>query len=88
MVTLSIISSRAEISTMAPVFKLAPGVQDYAWGKKGSSSLAAQFGKVCVTDFEIDEEKTYAEVSWGREGLVVVVLPTVFAVLVPHGVAP
>jgi mannose-6-phosphate isomerase len=48
---------------MAPVFKIAPGVQDYAWGKKGSSSLAAQYGKVSVDKFEIDEEKSYAEVS-------------------------
>jgi len=48
---------------MAPVFKIAPGVQDYAWGKKGSSSLTAQFGKVSVDGFEIDEDKTYAEVS-------------------------
>ena len=50
---------------MAPVFKLAPGVQSYAWGKKGQSSLAAQFSQVSVPDFTIDEDETYAEVSAG-----------------------
>jgi mannose-6-phosphate isomerase class I len=48
---------------MAPVFKLAPGVQSYAWGKKGQSSLAAQFSQVSVPDFTIDDNETYAEVS-------------------------
>ncbi len=45
-----------------PVLKLAPGIQSYDWGKKGSSSLAAQLGRGCIPDFEIDEGKTYAEV--------------------------
>ncbi|WWC92563.1 mannose-6-phosphate isomerase, class I [Kwoniella dendrophila CBS 6074] len=47
------------------VFKLSPGVQSYDWGKKGSASLAAQFGKTCVEGFEIDENKTYAELWMG-----------------------
>ncbi|WVW80723.1 mannose-6-phosphate isomerase, class I [Kwoniella bestiolae CBS 10118] len=51
---------------MSPaVFKLSPGVQSYDWGKKGSASLAAQFGKTCVEGFEIDENKTYAELWMG-----------------------
>ena len=49
--------------TIPSVFKLSPGIQSYEWGKKGSASLAAQLGSVCVPDFEIDEEKRYAEVS-------------------------
>ena len=59
------IHSRSITSNMAPVFKLAPGVQSYAWGKKGQSSLAAQFSQVSVPDFTIDENETYAEVSAG-----------------------
>jgi hypothetical protein len=47
----------------APVFKIIPGVQSYAWGKKGSSSLAAQLGERSIPDFSIDDEKPYAEVS-------------------------
>ena len=45
------------------VFKLSPGIQSYAWGKKGSASLAAQLAQVSVEGFGIDEDKTYAEVS-------------------------
>ena len=44
------------------IFKLAPGIQDYAWGKKGSASLAARLAAVSVPGFQIDDEKTYAEV--------------------------
>lgn len=50
-------------TTSAPVFKLSPGIQSYAWGKKGSKSLAAQFGERCIEGFKVDEGKTYAEVS-------------------------
>jgi len=46
----------------APVFKIVPGLQSYAWGKKGSSSLAAQLGSSSIPDFEIDGDKPYAEV--------------------------
>lgn len=45
-----------------PVFKIVPGLQSYAWGKKGSSSLAAQLGEKSIPDFSIDDEKPYAEV--------------------------
>ena len=45
------------------ILNLTPGIQDYAWGKKGSSSLAAQLATVSIPDFKIDENKTYAEVS-------------------------
>lgn len=47
----------------APVFKIAPGIQSYDWGKRGSASLAAQFASESVPDFSVDEKKTYAEVS-------------------------
>jgi hypothetical protein len=50
-----------EMST-ATVFKIVPGLQSYAWGKKGSSSLAAQLGSRSIPDYEIDDEKPYAEV--------------------------
>jgi len=46
----------------APVFKIVPGLQSYAWGKKGSSSLAAQLGSRSIPDLSIDDEKPYAEV--------------------------
>jgi mannose-6-phosphate isomerase len=49
-------------SATASILKLSPGIQDYAWGKKGASSLAAQFAKVSIPDFTINDEKTYAEV--------------------------
>lgn len=45
-----------------PVFKIAPGIQSYDWGKKGSSSLAAQLAEESVPDFQVDENKPYAEV--------------------------
>ena len=45
------------------IFKLAPGIQSYAWGKKGRSSLSAQLAETCIPGFEVDEDKTYAEVS-------------------------
>lgn len=47
----------------APVFKIAPGIQSYDWGKKGSSSLAAQFAEESIPNFEVDEQKHYAEVG-------------------------
>lgn len=54
----------------APVFKITPGIQDYAWGKKGSSSLAAQLATKSIgDDFTVDEDKTYAEVSEGDKRL-------------------
>lgn len=46
-----------------PAFKVAPGVNSYDWGKRGSSSLVAQLATESVPDFVIDENKTYAEVS-------------------------
>jgi mannose-6-phosphate isomerase len=51
----------------APVFKIVPGLQSYAWGKKGSSSLAAQLGSRSIPDYEIDDEKPYAEVCLGLQ---------------------
>ncbi|WVQ84608.1 mannose-6-phosphate isomerase [Cryptococcus sp. DSM 104549] len=47
------------------IFKLAPGIQSYDWGKKGSASLAAQLALNCIPDFAIDEDKTYAELWMG-----------------------
>ncbi|WVQ95431.1 mannose-6-phosphate isomerase, class I [Kwoniella sp. CBS 9459] len=47
------------------LFKIHPGVQSYDWGKKGSASLAAQLGEVSVDGFQIDEDKTYAELWMG-----------------------
>ncbi|WWD20920.1 mannose-6-phosphate isomerase [Kwoniella shandongensis] len=53
------------MTATSSIFKLAPGVQSYDWGKKGSASLAAQFGKQSVPEFNIDEDKTYAELWMG-----------------------
>ncbi|ORX40886.1 RmlC-like cupin domain-containing protein [Kockovaella imperatae] len=47
------------------IFKIQPGIQDYSWGKKGSTSLAAQLAAVSVPDFEVNEDKTYAELWMG-----------------------
>ena len=52
------------MASTSSVFKLAPGIQDYAWGKKGASSLAAEFAKVSVKNFQIKDDKTYAEVRF------------------------
>jgi mannose-6-phosphate isomerase len=47
----------------SPVFTLAAGVQSYEWGKKGSSSKAAQYAyEAALPGFTIDEQKPYAEV--------------------------
>ncbi|KIR62532.1 mannose-6-phosphate isomerase [Cryptococcus bacillisporus CA1873] len=51
---------------MSPsVFKIAPGINSYDWGKKGSASLAAQLATTSIPDFSIDENKTYAELWMG-----------------------
>ena len=47
---------------VSPVFKIAPGIQSYDWGKKGRSSLAAQLAEESVPDFQVDKNKPYAEV--------------------------
>jgi len=62
--SLQSIDSSALQPTMstAPVFRIVPGLQSYAWGKTGSSSLAAQLGSRSIPDYEIDDEKPYAEV--------------------------
>jgi hypothetical protein len=62
-VSTSFLSCHNCTMSSAPVFKIIPGVQSYAWGKKGSSSLAAQLGERSIPDFSIDDEKPYAEVS-------------------------
>jgi hypothetical protein len=52
------------MSSTNHIFKLSPGIQSYDWGKIGKSSLAAQFGEICLKDeeFHVDEDKAYAEV--------------------------
>jgi hypothetical protein len=46
-----------------PVFRLIPATKSYPWGKKGSSSLAAQLAEGAgIPEFKIDESKHYAEV--------------------------
>ena len=47
------------------IIKLSPGYTDYAWGKKGSSSLCAQLAEVSIPQFELKETQPYAEVSLG-----------------------
>lgn len=48
------------------VFRLIPATLNYPWGKKGSSSLAAQLADGAgIPDFKIDESKSYAEIWMG-----------------------
>ena len=62
------------MSLPRPVFALAAGIQSYDWGKKGSSSKAAQYAHASgLPGFAIDEEKPYAEVRgidlvWNERG--------------------
>lgn len=46
-----------------PVFQIIAGTQSYDWGKLGRSSKVAQFASKSVPNFEIDENKPYAEVG-------------------------
>jgi mannose-6-phosphate isomerase len=46
------------------VFKIVPTVQQYDWGKVGTSSKVAIFAlSAGISDFHVDESKPYAEVS-------------------------
>ncbi|KAG2362083.1 mannos-6-phosphate isomerase [Suillus spraguei] len=50
------------------VFRLIPAVQNYPWGKKGSSSLVSQLADGAgIPDFKIDESKHYAEMWMGTQ---------------------
>ncbi|KAG2068387.1 mannose-6-phosphate isomerase [Suillus decipiens] len=50
------------------VFRLIPAMQNYPWGKKGSSSLVAQLADGAgIPDFKIDESKHYAEMWMGTQ---------------------
>ena len=45
------------------VLKIIPTVQQYDWGKLGSSSKVAVFAQSAgLSDFRVDETKPYAEV--------------------------
>ena len=45
------------------VFKIIPTVQQYDWGKLGSSSKVAVYAQSAgLSDFRVDETKPYAEV--------------------------
>ena len=45
------------------VFKIVPTVQQYDWGKLGTSSKVAVFSQCAgIPDFHVDESKPYAEV--------------------------
>ena len=50
---------------MSPsLIQLQCGANTYEWGKKGSKSAAARFAAATPsTDFQIDEQKPYAEVG-------------------------
>ncbi|BEJ10771.1 hypothetical protein CspHIS471_0101930 [Cutaneotrichosporon sp. HIS471] len=48
-----------------PAFKVAPGINSYDWGKRGSASLAAQYARESVPDFTIVQDKPYAELWMG-----------------------
>ena len=46
------------------VFKIVPTVQQYDWGKVGTSSKVAVYAQSAgISNFQVDESKPYAEVS-------------------------
>ncbi|KAI0073128.1 mannose-6-phosphate isomerase [Panus rudis PR-1116 ss-1] len=48
------------------LFRLKGSIQDYDWGKQGSTSLVARLGKNAIgDDFSLDEKGYYAEVWMG-----------------------
>jgi mannose-6-phosphate isomerase len=47
-----------------PLIRLQCGVNSYDWGKIGKESAAAKFGAATPSDFSIQDEKPYAEVSF------------------------
>jgi hypothetical protein len=53
----------ATLSQPMQVFKIVPTVQQYDWGKLGTSSKVAVFAQSAgIPDFYVDESKPYAEV--------------------------
>jgi mannose-6-phosphate isomerase len=51
------------------VFKIVPTVQQYDWGKIGTSSKVAVFAQSAgISDFRVDGSKPYAEVSVSVSG--------------------
>ena len=51
-------------STHRNLIRLKAAAQEYEWGRTGSASLAARLGKNAIGHgFQIDEKKSYAEVS-------------------------
>ena len=56
--------------TPSAVFKITPGIQSYAWGKKGSSSLAAQLAEKSISGFIVQDDEAYAEVRDGLSALI------------------
>ena len=45
------------------IFRLKGAIQEYEWGKPGSSSLVAKYAPASVgRDYNIEEDKNYAEV--------------------------
>lgn len=46
------------------IFRLKGGLQQYDWGKTGSSSVAARLASNAIGgDFRINEQESYAEVN-------------------------
>jgi hypothetical protein len=55
----------ATIQPVMQVFKIVPTVQQYDWGKLGTSSKVAVFAQSAgISDFYVDESKPYAEVRF------------------------
>jgi len=52
--------------SLQPLLRLKCGANNYAWGKKGSDSLAARFAAMSEPeDYKIDEDKPYSELWMG-----------------------
>ncbi|KAL5519949.1 hypothetical protein ACEPAG_1609 [Sanghuangporus baumii] len=52
--------------TTSNIFRLKGSIQEYDWGKPGSSSLVAKFAHAAVgQDFEVSDSRNYAEIWMG-----------------------
>lgn len=51
------------MSPIIPLYRLQCGVNSYDWGKIGSESAAAKYAAATPSDFSIQSDKPYAEVS-------------------------
>lgn len=52
------------MSTIEPVFRIIPTIQNYDWGKKGNDSKVAEFAPGAgICGFTLNQSAPYAEVG-------------------------